>query len=140
MTARRRTDGLINDENAEMIAKARGRTDLELLHLVASEIGQVAAATLCGRSQSWASRHLNGEAGLIKNREFQFQYNRRVRALKTPPIDPESLARLLAERLAVELKPAIEAAGDKIADAIVQAGRTITAKLGSANELAAKRR
>ena len=128
MTARRRTDGLINDDNAAMIAAARGRSETELLNLLAGEIGQVAAAMLCGRSQSWASRHLNGEAGLIKNRNFQLEYNRRKRALKTPPIDPELLARLLAERLAVEMRPHAEL----IADAITQAGRAIAVKIDSA--------
>ena len=128
MSARRNPNNLINDENEELIAKARGRTELELLHLVASEIGQVAAATLCGRNQSWASRHLNGEAGLIKNREYQREYNRRTRALKTPPIDPESLARLLAERLAVEMRPQTE----MIVEAIREAGRAVATKIDTA--------
>ena len=123
MTARRRKDNLINDENAEMIAKARGRSETELLNLLAGEIGQVAAAMLCGRNQSWASRHLNGEAGLIKNREYQREYNRRTRALKQ--IDQEVFVRLLAERLAVEMRPQTE----MIVEAIREAGRAIATKI-----------
>lgn len=125
MSARRKP-GLYAD-CIELIQAARFHDEESFMNMLRTygELDQTTIGVLLGRSQSYVSRHLNGGAGLLLNREKQRTRNRE---LKQPPVDPETYVRLLAERLAVEMRPQTEA----IVEAITQAGRAIATKIDTA--------
>lgn len=115
MSARRKP-GLYTDA-IETIQAARRVDENTFMNMLRTygELDQTTIGVLLGRSQSFVSRHLNGGAGLVKNREQQRERNRRTQSVKLD--DAEIMVRLLAEKLApmfTELTAAVKSVAVKL--------------------------